>query len=46
METQTLTPVPVLRLRDQAAIKQAAVYLNYFSLRQQQQTSQVKRSVS
>jgi hypothetical protein len=33
-------------LRDQAAIKQAAVYFNYFSLRQQQQTSQIKRSVS
>ncbi len=46
METQTLTPVSVWRLRDQAAIKQPAVYLNYFSLRQQQQTSQIKRSVS
>jgi hypothetical protein len=33
METQTLTPVSVWRLRDQAAIKQAAVYLKYFSLR-------------
>jgi hypothetical protein len=31
---------------DQAAIKLAAVYLNYFSVRQQQQTSQTKRSVS